>query len=466
MEELGLGTKSTRHEVIAKLVSRKYVEGTPLRPTLVGRVVTESLEAHADTITKPDMTATIEEHMNQIKESRRTREDVIKESREMLHHAFDQLEANEQVIGDDIRGRTAEEMNLGRCPVCGGTLAIKHLRGNSQFIGCSKYPDCSFNIGLPMAQWGFAVRTDDICDKHQLNFVRLIRKGTRPWDIGCPLCHHLNSNQESLAEIVGMTPELIQKIQGRHVYSVAELARSTPESLMKLLDIPADRAAQLVSGATTVLEKLRKRTECRKFMRDRLIPRKGRSSAKIQAALKESGITELADLARADAATLKKAGIGEQEAEVLLNDAKIVYNSQILKEIGIPAVSLKKYVNAGVITPDSFCAHTPAALSDLTGMSPATVQKHVEMVCVYLGKPSPKKIPKLQAGRGRKQLLAIRGLSESMLAKLSKADVTDAESLLNAKAKVVAEKSGIPEAKIADFQKILKKKKETAVIEI
>ena len=48
MEELGLGTKSTRHEVIAKLVSRKYVEGTPLRPTLVGRVVTESLEQHAD----------------------------------------------------------------------------------------------------------------------------------------------------------------------------------------------------------------------------------------------------------------------------------------------------------------------------------------------------------------------------------------------------------------------------------
>ncbi|NMB78916.1 MAG: DNA topoisomerase I, partial [Methanomicrobiales archaeon] len=138
MEELGLGTKSTRHEVIAKLVSRKYVEGNPLRPTLVGRVVTESLEAHADTVTKPDMTAALESHMQLIKQSQRTREDVVKESRQMLHKAFDQLEANEQVIGDDIRGRTAEELNLGKCPVCGGTLAIKHMRGNSQFIGCSK----------------------------------------------------------------------------------------------------------------------------------------------------------------------------------------------------------------------------------------------------------------------------------------------------------------------------------------
>ena len=57
-------------------------------------------------------------------------------------------------------------------------------------------------------------------------------------------------------------------------------------------------------------------------MRERLIPRKGRSYAKIQAALKRTASSELADLARADAATLKKAGIGEQEAEQLLADAK------------------------------------------------------------------------------------------------------------------------------------------------
>ena len=66
------------------------MEGTPLLPTLVGRVVTESLEQHADTITKPNMTRTLEEHMQLIKMHTRTREDVIKESREMLHLAFDQ----------------------------------------------------------------------------------------------------------------------------------------------------------------------------------------------------------------------------------------------------------------------------------------------------------------------------------------------------------------------------------------
>ena len=466
MEELGLGTKSTRHEVIAKLVSRKYVEGAPLRPTLVGRVVTESLEAHADTVTKPEMTATLESHMQLIKQSQRTREDVVRESREMLHKAFDQLEANEEVIGDDIRNRTAEEMNLGRCPVCGGMLAIKHLRGNSQFIGCSKYPDCTFNIGLPMAQWGFAVRTDDICEKHQLNFVRLVRKGARPWDIGCPLCHHISSNQESLSEISGMNPDLIKKAQERHIYSVAELARSTPETLSLLLDLPLAASEGLIQGAGRVLESLKKRTECRKFMRDRLIPRKGRSYAKIQASLKESGISELSDLARADTATLRNAGIGEQEAEQLIGDAKVVYNSQILREIGIPAVSLKKYIAAGIITPDAFCTHSPAALSDLTGMSVSTVQKHVELVCSYLKKPVPKKVPKPAIERGKKQLLAVRGITESMLIKLAQADIIDAESLLSAKPEETAEKSGIPGPKIAEFQKLLKKKKDSAIIQI
>jgi DNA topoisomerase-1 len=412
------------------------------------------------------MTAALESHMQLIKESQRTREDVVKESREMLHAAFDQLEANEQVIGDDIRNRTAEELNLGKCPVCDGTLAIKHLRGSTQFIGCSKYPDCTFNIGLPSSQWGFAMRTDEICERHHLNFVRLVRKGARPWDIGCPLCHHISSNQESLAEVPGMNPALLEKAQKQHLYSVVELARAAPDMIARILEITPAAAEGLIAGAGTVLDSLRRRSECRRFLRDRLIPRKGRSYAKIQASLKESGIRELSELARADITTLRQAGIGEQEADQILADAKVVYNSQILKEIGIPAVSLKKYVSAGVITPDAFCSHTPGALSDLTGMSLSTVQKHVELVCIYLKRPVPKKIPKLAIERGKKQLLAIRGLTESMLPKLFKADIIDAESLLAADAQAASAASGIAREKITEFQRMGRKKKDTAVIQI
>jgi DNA topoisomerase-1 len=201
-------------------------------------------------------------------------------------------------------------------------------------------------------------------------------------------------------------------------------------------------------------------------MRERIIPRRGRSSAKILTALKEAGISELSLLAKADPATLKKAGVSDAEAEQLLTDAKIVYNSQILREIGIPVVSLKKYVTAGIIEPESFCAHPPATLSKMTGMSLGTVQRHVEKVCTYLNKPVPKKFSKLQIERGKKQLLAIRGLSEPMLEKLFRADIIDAGSLLAANAAEIAGKSGIPEGKIGEFQKALQKKKDTSVIQL
>jgi DNA topoisomerase-1 len=429
-------------------------------------VVTESLEQHADMITKPDMTQTIEAHMQQIKESKRTREDVIKESRQMLHQAFDQLEANEAVIGDDIRNRTAEEMNLGRCPVCKGTLAIKHLRGNTQFIGCSRYPECTFNIGLPMAQWGFAVRTDEVCDKHHLNFVRLVRKGARPWDIGCPLCHHISSNAESLTEIPSMNEALAQKILAQHIYTVAELARSTPESLARRLDLSPETAQKLIRDAGSVLEKLRRRSECRKFMRDNLIPRKGRSYSKILTALKNAGITELSGLVHADVAMLKAAGIGEEEAVQVLAEAKIVYYGQVLKEIGIPAVSLKKYVAAGITSPEEFCTHSPEALSKLTSMSPATVQRHVGLVCTYLKKPVPKKFTKTQIERGKKELLAIKGLDKAMIEKLSRAGIINATCLLEADPAKLAAETGIMAHVIQDFQKAIRKKRDNAVIEI
>ncbi len=488
MEELRLGTKSTRHEVIAKLVSRKYVEGNPMRPTLVGRVVTESLEAHADTITRPDMTQTIETHMEQIKDKARTREDVVKESREMLHKAFNQLEPNEQLIGDDIRGRTAEELNLGKCPVCGGMLAIKHLRGNTQFIGCSRYPECTFNIGLPMAQWGWAVRTDEVCDKHQLNFVRLIRKGARPWDIGCPLCHHVNSNLESLKEIPSMNDALVAKLHKVHLYSVAELARSTPEALLRRVDIPAGTAETLQREAGTVLEKLRRRSEFRKFMRDNLVFRKGRSYSKILTALREVGILELPDVVKTTPAVLKAAGVGEAEADTILAEARIVYSTQVLKETGIPAVSIKKYLAAGITDPEMFCTIPSTKLSEKTGMSPATVTKHIAIVCTSLNRPAPGKstqssgktkpvsgktarpasgkTPRPRTTRGKKELLSLKGITEAMVGKLMDAGIPDGEALLAADAVSAATATGIPEGTIRTLQSLMKRKKENAIIQI
>jgi DNA topoisomerase-1 len=413
------------------------------------------------------MTRTLDAHMQLIKQSQRTREDVVRESRQMLHAAFDQLEAHEGEIGDEIRNRTAEEMTLGKCPVCGtGTLGIKHLRGSTQFIGCSRYPDCTFNIGLPVAQWGFAVRTDETCKKHNLSFVRLVRKGARPWDIGCPLCHHINTNRESLAEIPTLSPEKLDRLESLHIYSVADLARSKIPWLMTTLDLPQEKAEQLVRDAGVAMELLRKRSECRKFMRETIAPRKGRSYAAILKTLKEAGISDIAGLARADAKVLRDAGISEKEAGDVIAGARVRCGSTTFKKIGIPGPSIRKYIAAGVLSPEEFCSLQPQVLAEKAGISPATVYRHTGLVCAYLNRPAPVRVNRTQAERGRKELLAIRGLTESAARKLFIAGIQDGTTLIAADPRQAAAASGMPEETIRAYQALARKRRENAIIEI
>ncbi|MGI0156257.1 MAG: DNA topoisomerase, partial [Thermoplasmata archaeon] len=70
MERLGLGTKSTRHDVLQKLFDRHYVSQRQLEPTTTGIAVTEALRAHAPVITRPEMTHRLEEDMELVAQSK------------------------------------------------------------------------------------------------------------------------------------------------------------------------------------------------------------------------------------------------------------------------------------------------------------------------------------------------------------------------------------------------------------
>ncbi|PKL62587.1 MAG: DNA topoisomerase I [Methanomicrobiales archaeon HGW-Methanomicrobiales-2] len=455
MEELGLGTKSTRHEVIGKLVSRRYVEGNPLRPTLVGRAVIDALDNHAETITEPEMTRTLEEHMQLIKQGQRSREDVVTESREMLHRVFDKLEAHEKEIGSEIMEQTAEEHTLGTCPVCGHDLRIRHL-GVSQFIGCTGYPECRFNISLPGSTWGRAIRIEETCPEHGLAHVRLIRKGSPPWTIGCPLCSHIASNIEALRMMPSMTDDLVQRLHAHHIYTVSEIAGKQPGDLVATVGVDAKETEQLIHEAEGALEVLRRRSELRKFIRKIVPPRKGRSHAKITKSLLEQGIGDIPALSRADPAALKKAGISDAGATELLEAARGLCNERTLREAGVPAVSLKKYQAGGVASPDDFCYLPIPYLSSKTGINPETVHKHVDMVCKHLGRKSPAKVTRAALERGQKELLEIPGIGEATVERLYLAGIYDAATLREADPGEVSSITGIAKTKLHDYISHLK----------
>jgi DNA topoisomerase-1 len=442
MEELGLGTKSTRHEVIAKLLGRRYVEGNPLRPTPVGRAVIESLEDHADAITKPEMTRTLEADMQEIKVRNRTRDFVIGESREMLHRVFDALEKHGEEIGREIMERADEELVIGPCPACGAELRIRS-GGKSQFIGCSRYPECSFNINLPSAQWGRAIRIETCCQAHGLRHVRLIRKGARPWEIGCPLCSHIKASEESLGLIPSMTPEMMKRLRDHHIYTVSGIAEQEPARLAGILGIPLEDARHLLAGAGDALALLRRRSELRKFIRAHLPPRKGRSQAELMKRLARLGIEDLPSLSRADTEPLEKTGIGPKESATLLAAARSTMDSRVLRDAGIPAASLKRYREAGLGRPEDFCFLHPVFLADRTGLSLDTVYRHAALVCGAMGARVPEKVQRARVEKGRQELLAVPGLGEASLEKLHRAGILDRDTLLAADPEELAKKTGI-----------------------
>ncbi|KAA0005923.1 MAG: DNA topoisomerase I [Thermoplasmata archaeon] len=149
MEKLGLGTKSTRHEIIGKLYRRNYIRGKRISPSPAGVAVTEALKKGAEIITKPDMTAALEKEMGEIAEGKKTFEEVVEESKKILRDAFKILEGRKEIIAKEIKEAMDKQNYFGKCPNCGGNLIMRKSKYGKRFIGCSNYPDCKTTYPLP-----------------------------------------------------------------------------------------------------------------------------------------------------------------------------------------------------------------------------------------------------------------------------------------------------------------------------
>lgn len=454
MEELGLGTKSTRHEIISKLTGRKYIEGNPIRPTVVGRAVTESLEQFAGTITAPTMTKTLEEHMSDIASGTKTMESVLSESRKMLSGIFDAMESNSEAITEELINCSREVERIGPCPVCGRPLVIRK-KGTSQFIGCSGYPDCSFNAGMPPAIWGSAVKTADVCEIHGVNHVQLLKKGAPPWKLGCPICAHIKTHGESFMMIPGMTEAMVHKLNRIHIYTLIELLGYQPNELAEKLEVSVDEAVKLQNAGEQVMARLRRRTEMKKFVGSLIPPRRGRSHSKVCGFLVEQGINDIEALAKASPEQLMEAKLSPAEAEKILSEAQQVINFAKMREFGVPAVTLKKYAAAGFADPLKFLSVHPAGLSLATGVSVATICSHQKQVAEKLCRPAPEKISKAAFDAGAASLAGVA--EPDVLTSLAMAGVYSAELLVKADSKMLSKVTGIDPKEIAELKKVAKR---------
>lgn len=180
MERLGLGTKSTRHEIIQKLYDRRFIQDTPPKPTLSGEALIMSLERHASTITKPDMTARLESDMDLIASGDRPFRDVVEESRSMLREIMPNLKRNREAIGKEINDALMEQNIAGKCPRCDNNMLLVKSRWGKRYVRCSKYPGCSRSFPLP--QRGKVTFTIERCDSCRSPIITLYRRRGPPYD--------------------------------------------------------------------------------------------------------------------------------------------------------------------------------------------------------------------------------------------------------------------------------------------
>ncbi len=184
MEKHGIGTRATRAEILQTLYNRKYITGKSINVTKLGETVTTVLKKHCPRILSEELTRRFEEEMEEVYNSKKKREQVVKEAKNILIETLSEFKNNEKEIGkqllDGLIESRKEEYRIGVCPKCSSELRIiVSKRTRKRFVGCSSYPECK--TAFPLPQRGFITKLNTACKDCGLPMIQIKRKGRRPY---------------------------------------------------------------------------------------------------------------------------------------------------------------------------------------------------------------------------------------------------------------------------------------------
>lgn len=206
MEKLGLGTKSTRHSIIERLYAVKYTMNDPIEPSQLGMAVCDALDKFAPHITHPEMTAELEEEMDNIADGRTTKMDVVTTSRNLLSEQLASLLPHSEEVKDALADAVAADAYVGPCPKCGKDLQLRaSQKTRGMFIGCAGWPDCDVTYPLPK---GKVEAVPEVCPTCGMPQVKVTAFRSKPRTLCIdPNC---TTNQEP-SIVVGECPACKEK---------------------------------------------------------------------------------------------------------------------------------------------------------------------------------------------------------------------------------------------------------------
>ncbi|MBN2459540.1 DNA topoisomerase I [Candidatus Woesearchaeota archaeon] len=196
LEKRGLGTKSTRAEIIDSLYQRNYVADQALRVTDIGMKIIETLAKYCPEIIDEQLTRHFEEEMEKINEKGmekqealdKAKQQVLDEAKKVLTKILKEFKANEKKIGENLKAAHQETMNkesyICKCPSCHGNLRMKFSRkgkGRVRFIACDNYPQCTVSFAIP--QSGGIKGTEKLCAHCKQPLVMVFMRKKKPQEV-------------------------------------------------------------------------------------------------------------------------------------------------------------------------------------------------------------------------------------------------------------------------------------------
>jgi DNA topoisomerase-1 len=195
MEKEEIGTKATRAGIIQTLNDRKYTREERIVVTDLGLEVVDVLNEYCPPVVSLKLTRRLEERMNAIQQGTETRENVLRDTIEILKPVTAQLKEKERLIGERLSQALMkarlEERVVGACPVCkSGKLVILRSRtSGKRFIGCTNYFKGTCKTSIPLPQKGLAKPTSNSCISCGWPIVQIWIRGNRPWNLCInPIC--------------------------------------------------------------------------------------------------------------------------------------------------------------------------------------------------------------------------------------------------------------------------------------
>jgi DNA topoisomerase-1 len=139
LEENGIGRPSTYAPTISTILDRQYVERAQkqLKPTILGRVITDLLQEYFDNIVDTKFTAQMETDLDKIEHKSEEWTAVLRE----FYGEFEKTLTKAEKEMEGKRVKIPDEPTDIPCELCGKMLSIK-IGPYGKFLGCSGFPDC------------------------------------------------------------------------------------------------------------------------------------------------------------------------------------------------------------------------------------------------------------------------------------------------------------------------------------